>query len=209
MRRQSRSMVKRTPPLSSWRASDWMLASRRVSSLPPSQIRKPIMSSRNSSQSGGLFPVALRARSSKARTTICTTKASMPPREPERKMVPAIRAAIAGHDQLAVSVGKAGHGQHQRKGSEHLHQSGVVIVVDVGAVDHATLFAEARASRACRWEQFPGVRQTTRARLRSRKRPRRAPGAARSGAGSASPQTPACRRRHTEADANRSRGGRR
>ena len=94
IRRQSPSMVRRVPPLISSRASEWMLASRRVSSLPPSQTKKTI-----TEPECRLAPEAVSnlllvyEREARPSTTIWTTNATMPPRDPERKMLAAMSAA--------------------------------------------------------------------------------------------------------------------
>jgi len=68
---------------------------RRVSSFPPIQTRKTITSARNVPSRRGCFQLPSRLRTkSTASITIWTTNAAMPPRDPERKMLAAISAAI-------------------------------------------------------------------------------------------------------------------
>ena len=74
-------------------------------------------------------------------------------------MLPAISAAMPAM-KLAVAVREARHGQHDRERREHFHQAGVVIVIDVGAVDPSTLRGGPISNRVFRWAPFPGARRT-------------------------------------------------
>ncbi len=52
-----------------------------------------------------------------------------------------MKAAAEAAIQRSLAVGVTAEGEHQRDRDQHFHESGVVVVVDVGAVDPA---AEAR-----------------------------------------------------------------
>ena len=139
MRKQSRSMVRRTPPLISCAGLGVNAdqASGEFVAADPDQ--KADDQHQERAQHERVLPVALARAKQKhgEHDHLNATKANMPPREPERKMLPAIRAAMPATAIWRFPFVKRRGGQHQGEGREHLHEAGVMIVIDVGAIDRS------------------------------------------------------------------------
>ena len=88
-------MVRRIPPVISERVSVEMLDTRRLSSPPPTQVSRLMTISRKAATlTAVLKPRCWRIKTT-AKISSSMTNASIPPREPLRKIVDAMTAAVA------------------------------------------------------------------------------------------------------------------
>ena len=160
-------MERRIPPEISVRVSVEMLETRDVNSLPPSQVSRLTSTTANATYDRWRSGCSLRWRNS------TTAKNDQFDENGEHAPARAGKENRADHDGRGDAGGDAfflvcqpRQRQDQRNGDEQFHQSGVVVVVHVGAVNPATHGGVGEPSTVCRWERCPAAARKQRSRIR-------------------------------------------